>query len=76
MASAVAIQAVTALESRLYISLLGARTIVSATANVNPQAIKILRLIDSAAAAYKAQKDLETVPEEDDEEEEADAPGN
>lgn len=62
----------TALESRLYISLLGARTIVAATANVNPQALKILRLIDSAAAAYKTQKDRER-PVEDDEEEDEDA---
>ena len=63
----------TPLEQRLYISLLGARTIVAATANVNPAALKILRLIDSAAAAYKAQKDRETPPED---EEEAHAAGN
>lgn len=46
----------TPLESQLYLALLGARTIVAATANVNPQAFRILRLIDNAAAAYKAQE--------------------
>ena len=67
----------TPLESRLYISLLGARTIVAATANVNPQALKILRLVDSACAAYKTQKDKERPVEDDeDEEEDAHAPGN
>lgn len=67
----------TALEARLYISLLGARTIVAATANVNPQALKILRLVDSACAAYKVQKDRERPVEDDeDEEEDAHAPGN
>lgn len=54
----------TRLESRLYISLLGARTIVSATANVNPQALKVLRLVDSALDDYKRQKDRE-LPQED-----------
>lgn len=43
----------TALEERMYLALLGARTIVSATANVNPQAFKILNLLDAAMAAYK-----------------------
>lgn len=67
----------TPLEARLYISLLGARTIVAATANVNPQALKILRLVDSACAAYKTQKDRERPVEDDeDEEEDAHAPGN
>lgn len=67
----------TPLESRLYISLLGARTIVAATANVNPQALKILRLVDSAAKAYTDQRASERpVEDEEDEEEDAHAPGN
>jgi hypothetical protein len=65
---------VTALESRLYISLLGARTIVSATANVNPQALKLLRLVDTALDAYKRQKDRENLAQLD--EEDAHAAGN
>jgi len=68
---------VTSLESRLYVALLGARTIVAATANVNPQALKILRLVDNAAASYKTQSDRERPVEDDeDEEEDADAAGN
>lgn len=42
-----------ALENKLYLALMGARTIVAATANVNPAALKILRLIDSAATDFK-----------------------
>jgi hypothetical protein len=70
---------VTALESRLYISLLGARTIVAATANVNPQALKILRLVDSACDAYAKQRQRERPVEDDEDEQEEDgahAPGN
>lgn len=69
----------TPLESRLYISLLGARTIVAATANVNPAALKILRLVDSAAKAYTDQKARERPvedPEDEHEEDGAHAPGN
>ena len=58
----------TALEAKLYVALLGARTIVSATANVNPAALKILRLMDSAAADYKKQKDRQRPPELEQEE--------
>jgi hypothetical protein len=46
----------TALEDRLYMALLGARTIVAAANAVNPQAWKILNLVDSAAAAYKEEQ--------------------
>jgi hypothetical protein len=53
----------TALESRLYVALLGARTIIAATANVNPRALKVKKLIDDTLAAYKAQSDRE-LPEE------------
>jgi hypothetical protein len=60
----------TSLESKLYVALMGARTIVSATAYVNPQAIKILRLVDAAAADYKRQADAQR-PAEDDEEQES-----
>jgi hypothetical protein len=49
----------TDLERRMYVALLGARTIVAATANVNPQALRIKNLIDQVAAAYKAQLSLE-----------------
>jgi hypothetical protein len=65
---------VTPLESKLYVALLGARTIVSATANVNPAALKILRLMDSAAADYKGAKNRERGPALE-HEEEADAAG-
>jgi dihydrodipicolinate synthase/N-acetylneuraminate lyase len=65
---------VTPLEAKLYVALLGARTIVSATANVNPRAMKILRLVDEAAAAYKTAKGRES-PEPTDEET-ADATGD
>jgi dihydrodipicolinate synthase/N-acetylneuraminate lyase len=54
---------VTALENQLYLALLGARTIVAATANVNPQAFRILRLMDQAAAAYKALEPDPATPE-------------
>jgi hypothetical protein len=50
----------TDLERRMYVALLGARTIVAATANVNPRAFKIKNLIDQVAAAYKAQEARET----------------
>lgn len=43
----------------MYIALLGARTIVAATANVNPRAHRILRLVDESMAAYKTAEDLE-----------------
>jgi hypothetical protein len=64
---------VTTLESRLYVALLGARTIIAATANVNPRALKVKNLVDQVLAAYKAQRDREQ-PEEV--EGEADAAGN
>lgn len=51
----------TLLEDRLYLALLGARTIVAATAAVNPQAYKILRLIDGAAENYKDTQQRETL---------------
>ena len=54
----------TALESRMYIALLGARTIVSATANVNPQAIRILKLVDATTEAYKLQEIAEKAQRE------------
>jgi dihydrodipicolinate synthase/N-acetylneuraminate lyase len=66
---------VTSLEAQLYVALLGARTIVSATANVNPRAMKILRLVDDAAAAYKQAKTRES-PQRDEDEETADAAGD
>lgn len=62
------------LERRLYIALLGARTIVSATANVNPAALRILRLVDDATGAYKTLADRESLSQ--DEEEDVDATGN
>lgn len=65
----------TALESRLYVALMGARTIVAATANVNPRALKVKNLVDAALAAYKAQSDRE-LPEEEAEDEDAHAAGN
>jgi dihydrodipicolinate synthase/N-acetylneuraminate lyase len=65
---------VTGLEVKLYVALLGARTIVAATANVNPRAMKILRLVDEAAAAYKTAKARETPAPTD--EETADAAGD
>lgn len=49
----------TSLERRLYLALMGARTIVSATANVNPQAHRILTLVDRAAEDYKRQESRE-----------------
>lgn len=55
---------VTTLEAKLYVALLGARTIVSATANVNPRAMKILRLVDEAAEAYKTAKGREEPEQE------------
>lgn len=64
----------TALETRLYTALLGARTIVAATANVNPAAMRILRLVDSAAAGYTVARGREIV--QDDTEESLDAHGN
>jgi hypothetical protein len=39
---------------------MGARTIVSATANVNPAAIKIKRLVDAVIDAYKDAEARET----------------
>ncbi len=55
----------TALEQRLYVALLGARTIVAATANVNPRAFRIKNLIDQVADAYKAQEASEGPPDEE-----------
>ena len=49
----------TDLERRMYVALLGARTIVAATANVNPKAFRIKNLIDQVCAAYKNQESLE-----------------
>ena len=54
----------TGLEDRMDLALLGARTVVSATANVNPQIIRILQLIDAATGAYKRAQALEAPPEE------------
>jgi dihydrodipicolinate synthase/N-acetylneuraminate lyase len=54
----------TALESKMYMALLGARTIVSATANVNPQAIRILKLMDGTLEAYKSQESAEKAQRE------------
>jgi hypothetical protein len=53
---------VTPLEDKLYVALLGARTVVSATANVNPATLKVLRLVNEAAAAYKTQQVKERPP--------------
>jgi hypothetical protein len=61
---------VTALEQKLYMALLGARTVVSATANINPSVNRILKLVDSALGAYTHLKATETPPLE----ETADAP--
>lgn len=49
----------TPLETKLYVALLAARSIVAATANVNPRAIPVKDRIDAATAAYKAQADRE-----------------
>lgn len=57
----------TDLERRLYLALLGARTIVAATANVNPRAMRVKNLIDQVAAAYKRQEALEPAPNTDEE---------
>lgn len=51
----------------MYLALLGARTIVSATANVNPRALRIKNLIDQVNAAYKAQEAKEGPTETEDE---------
>lgn len=61
----------TSLEDKLYLALMGARTIVAATANVNPAAHKILRLVDDGVRAYQDAR-----PKEPATEEEADAAGN
>ena len=52
----------------MYVALLGARTIVAATANVNPKAFRIKNLIDQVCAAYKTQEAREAPAdqEEDD----------
>jgi hypothetical protein len=47
---------VTTLEEKLYLALLSARTIVAATANVNPAAGKFLRLVDDGLKAYRDAK--------------------
>jgi hypothetical protein len=57
----------------MYVALLGARTIIAATSNVNPAALKIKELIERACAAYKSAADSE-LPEESDED--AHAAGN
>jgi dihydrodipicolinate synthase/N-acetylneuraminate lyase len=49
-------EGVTQLEDQLYLAVMGARTIVAATANVNPRAAPILRLMDKVAADYKSQQ--------------------
>jgi hypothetical protein len=56
----------------MYVALLGARTIIAATANVNPKALRLKLLIDQVAAAYKTQEAREA-PEQELEE---DAAGN
>lgn len=55
----------TSLERRMYLALLGARTIVAATANVNPRAMRIKNLIDQVAGAYKAQERREGPTDEE-----------
>lgn len=55
----------TALEDRMYLALLGARTVVTATANVNPSVNRILKLVDSALGAYTHLKATETAPLEE-----------
>jgi len=66
----------TPLESKLYTALLGARTIVSATANVNPRVLKVLRYMDEAAQQYKAAKEQERERPVPELEERADADGD
>ncbi len=58
----------------MYVALLGARTIVAATANVNPKALRIKNLIDQVTAAYKAQEGRDAALETT--EDDADADGN
>jgi hypothetical protein len=48
----------------MYVALLGARTIVAATANVNPKAFRIKSLIDQVCGAYKTQEGRELPAEE------------
>ena len=55
----------TALEQQMYLALLGARTIVAATANVNPRALPVLKLIDGAKDKYKYLESTETAPLEE-----------
>lgn len=49
----------------MYLALMGARTIVAATANVNPRAAPVLKLIDGAAASYKRLQASEAPPVEE-----------
>lgn len=53
---------VTSLEDRLYLALLGARSILSATSNVNPAALPRLALVDRALEAYKLEKAKDPPP--------------
>lgn len=46
----------TALEDRLYLALLGARTVVAAQVAVNPAQFRVLDLVDKVAAEYKAKQ--------------------
>jgi hypothetical protein len=62
-----------ALEAKLYLALQGARTIVAATANVNPAALRILRLVDSAISDYNHVQKAETPPDDDESEEDEEA---
>jgi dihydrodipicolinate synthase/N-acetylneuraminate lyase len=56
----------TALERQMYLALMGARTIIAATANVNPKAAPILRLVDGATKAFKDQEQKEPQEETED----------
>jgi hypothetical protein len=62
----------TALEAKLYLALQGARTIVAAVANVNPQALKIKRLIDDAIEAYTKAEGTRSGPDDGPDEDEED----
>lgn len=57
----------------MYVALLGARTIIAATANVNPRALKVKNLVDDALNAYKGMSDRETPADDEGEEEESHA---
>lgn len=57
----------TPLEDKMYLALLGARTIVAAAVNVNPTQFRIQALVDQAMREYKAQQTSEqpAVPAEE-----------